>query len=77
MLIFRCDGARPKCYHCSRRNEDCCSYDVVLRRRGPGRKNKAKQRSSGATPGAATSGSGSGSGLGLDRISESGAKVES
>jgi hypothetical protein len=48
-LIGRCDGARPKCFHCSRRKEDCCSYDVVLRRRGPGRKNKTKQKSEGGS----------------------------
>ncbi|RXK37292.1 hypothetical protein M231_05434 [Tremella mesenterica] len=37
---LKCDGARPKCHHCSRRNEDVCEYDAILRRRGPGKKNK-------------------------------------
>lgn len=43
----RCDGVKPKCHHCSRRNEDSCVYDTVLRRRGPGKKNKSKSGSSG------------------------------
>lgn len=42
MEWLRCDGARPKCHHCKRRNEEGCIYDAVLRRRGPGK--KAKKR---------------------------------
>ncbi len=36
----RCDGTRPQCHNCARRNEGVCEYDPVLRRRGPGRKPK-------------------------------------
>jgi hypothetical protein len=43
LIPCRCDGAKPRCYHCKRRCEETCEYDAVLRRRGPGKKNKAKQ----------------------------------
>lgn len=42
MLMTRCDGARPRCHHCSRRDDEPCVYDAVLKRRGPGRCNKGK-----------------------------------
>ena len=41
---LKCDGARPKCHHCTRRGEASCAYDVVLRRRGPGKKTKDKEK---------------------------------
>jgi len=34
---------KPKCHHCKRKGEDVCQYDTVLRRRGPGKKNKRKK----------------------------------
>ncbi|ORY32000.1 hypothetical protein BCR39DRAFT_525132 [Naematelia encephala] len=40
---LKCDGERPKCHHCSRRKEDECVYDAVLRRRGPGKKSKKEK----------------------------------
>ncbi|ORX34535.1 hypothetical protein BD324DRAFT_610110 [Kockovaella imperatae] len=42
---LKCNGVRPKCANCVRRNEDSCEYDTVLRRRGPGRNNKKDRRS--------------------------------
>lgn len=59
VLMIRCDGARPKCHHCTRRNEPLCEYDTVLRRRGPGKKTKKS-----AQEGDRDSGSGDGSGHG-------------
>lgn len=41
---LKCDGAKPKCYNCTRRKEPECSYDQVLRRRGPGKKPKTGRR---------------------------------
>jgi hypothetical protein len=40
---IRCDGAKPKCYHCSRRegNEEC-TYDAIPKRRGPDRTQRAR-----------------------------------
>jgi Fungal Zn(2)-Cys(6) binuclear cluster domain len=40
---IRCDGAKPKCYHCSRRegNKDC-TYDTLPKRRGPDRTQRAR-----------------------------------
>ncbi|WVR03322.1 hypothetical protein IAU60_000313 [Kwoniella sp. DSM 27419] len=37
---LKCDGERPRCYHCSRRGMDDCTYEAVLKRRGPGKHNK-------------------------------------
>jgi hypothetical protein len=34
---------KPKCFHCSRKGEELCRYDAVLKRRGPGKKNKRKR----------------------------------
>lgn len=35
---IRCDGAKPKCYHCSRRGGNIeCTYDTIPKRRGPDR----------------------------------------
>ncbi|KAK7016177.1 hypothetical protein VNI00_018978 [Paramarasmius palmivorus] len=35
---IRCDGAKPACYNCTRRQNTCkCNYDTVPRRRGPGK----------------------------------------
>ncbi|KAK8845306.1 hypothetical protein IAR55_006019 [Kwoniella newhampshirensis] len=39
---LKCNGDRPRCFHCARRGEEACTYDPVLRRRGKGRKNKKK-----------------------------------
>jgi hypothetical protein len=41
---IRCDGERPTCSHCQRRNL-ACSYDAVIRRRGPGKKKKGDKPS--------------------------------
>lgn len=41
---LKCDGAKPKCHNCTRRKEPECSYDQVLRRRGPGKKPKTGRR---------------------------------
>lgn len=40
---IRCDGAKPKCYHCSRRegNKEC-TYDAIPKRRGPDRIQRAR-----------------------------------
>lgn len=40
---IRCDGAKPKCYHCSRRqvNQEC-TYDSIPKRRGPDRTQRAR-----------------------------------
>lgn len=38
---LRCDSGHP-CGHCHRRGKEC-TYDAVVRRRGPGRKNKSAQ----------------------------------
>ncbi|OCF33190.1 hypothetical protein I316_05235 [Kwoniella heveanensis BCC8398] len=40
---LKCNGERPKCYHCTRRGEDACTYEAILRRRGPGKHNKEKK----------------------------------
>ncbi|WVF66275.1 hypothetical protein IAT40_001015 [Kwoniella sp. CBS 6097] len=40
---LKCNGERPKCYHCTRRGEDACTYEAILRRRGPGKNNKEKK----------------------------------
>ena len=33
---IRCDGAKPRCYHCSRQEENGgCTYDALPKRRGP------------------------------------------
>ncbi|WVQ93896.1 hypothetical protein IAU59_000974 [Kwoniella sp. CBS 9459] len=40
---LKCNGERPRCYHCTRRGEDACMYEAILRRRGPGRNNKEKK----------------------------------
>ncbi|WWD22254.1 hypothetical protein CI109_106745 [Kwoniella shandongensis] len=37
---LKCNGDRPRCYHCARRGEEACTYDPVLRRRGKGKNNK-------------------------------------
>lgn len=38
-LILRCDGQKPSCDNCLKRGETC-SYDEVVRRRGPGKRTK-------------------------------------
>jgi hypothetical protein len=42
---IRCDGAKPKCYHCSRRegkgNKEC-TYDAIPKRRGPDKTQRAR-----------------------------------
>ncbi|KAL7425289.1 hypothetical protein Q5752_000977 [Cryptotrichosporon argae] len=45
---LKCDGERPRCAHCKRRPQDICEYDAVLRRRGPGRNNKPRDKARGA-----------------------------
>lgn len=35
----RCDGGRPTCSHCAKRNLEC-TYDDNVRRRGPGKRTK-------------------------------------
>lgn len=42
LIRFRCDGARPRCHNCTRRDEEGCSYDAALKRRGPGKKTKER-----------------------------------
>ncbi|WWC67001.1 uncharacterized protein I206_100908 [Kwoniella pini CBS 10737] len=39
---LKCNGEKPKCFHCDRRGEDSCIYEAILRRRGPGKHNKEK-----------------------------------
>lgn len=40
---IRCDGAKPKCYHCSRREGgEECTYDAIPKRRGPDRTQRAR-----------------------------------
>ncbi|WWC85627.1 uncharacterized protein L201_000492 [Kwoniella dendrophila CBS 6074] len=39
---LKCNGEKPKCFHCHRRGEDVCVYEAILRRRGPGKHNKEK-----------------------------------
>lgn len=40
---IRCDGAKPKCYHCSQRDGNKeCTYDVLPKRRGPDRIQRAR-----------------------------------
>ncbi|WWC57986.1 uncharacterized protein I303_100521 [Kwoniella dejecticola CBS 10117] len=39
---LKCNGEKPKCFHCHRRGEDTCVYEAILRRRGPGKHNKEK-----------------------------------
>ncbi|KAG6377046.1 hypothetical protein JVT61DRAFT_1095 [Boletus reticuloceps] len=43
---IRCDGAKPACHNCTRRNKpsDPCVYDPVPKRRGPDRTPGARQR---------------------------------
>ncbi|WRT63464.1 uncharacterized protein IL334_000369 [Kwoniella shivajii] len=41
---LKCNGEKPNCYHCHRRGETTCSYEAVLRRRGPGKNNKEKEK---------------------------------
>ncbi|KAF8508940.1 hypothetical protein BU17DRAFT_99403 [Hysterangium stoloniferum] len=56
---LKCDGGRPTCYNCARR-ELVCSYDESVRRRGPGRKNRgllAQQQAVGGKQNAVASGS--------------------
>lgn len=43
MRKLKCDGFRPTCEHCEKRNQDCC-YDRIVRRRGPGQKTKEKDK---------------------------------
>ena len=42
---IRCDGTKPKCYHCSRRegNEECI-YDTLPKRRGPDKSRRSRTR---------------------------------
>ncbi|WVW81610.1 hypothetical protein I302_103605 [Kwoniella bestiolae CBS 10118] len=46
---LKCNGEKPKCYHCHRRGEETCLYEAVLRRRGPGKHNKEKKSKSGSS----------------------------
>lgn len=42
---IRCDGAKPKCFHCSQREEnDECTYDTLPKRRGPDKIRGARSR---------------------------------
>lgn len=42
---IRCDGAKPKCFHCSQRGEnEQCTYDTLPKRRGPDRIQGARTR---------------------------------
>ncbi|KAH7106905.1 hypothetical protein BKA62DRAFT_221002 [Auriculariales sp. MPI-PUGE-AT-0066] len=41
---IRCDGAKPTCHNCTRRNCNDCKYDAVPKRRGPDKKPGARQR---------------------------------
>ncbi|WWD06017.1 hypothetical protein V865_004102 [Kwoniella europaea PYCC6329] len=40
---LKCNGEKPKCFHCHRRGEETCVYEAILRRRGPGKHNKEKK----------------------------------
>ena len=43
---IRCDGAKPKCFHCvQREGNDECTYDSLPKRRGPDRTPGARTRS--------------------------------
>jgi hypothetical protein len=39
LRLLRCDAVRPVCGHCAKRSLNC-SYDVEIRRRGPGKRRK-------------------------------------
>lgn len=43
---IRCDGAKPACHNCSKRNaaNNDCDYDAIPKRRGPDRNPGARQR---------------------------------
>ncbi|WVN90127.1 uncharacterized protein L203_105362 [Cryptococcus depauperatus CBS 7841] len=39
---LKCDGVKPRCFHCVKRGEEVCEYEAVLRRRGPGKQNRKR-----------------------------------
>lgn len=43
---LKCDGNRPTCSNCERRRQPC-AYDAVIKRRGPGKKTRARQHQQG------------------------------
>ncbi|ESK92509.1 gtp binding protein [Moniliophthora roreri MCA 2997] len=44
---LRCDGARPACSNCSTREGQTCNYQVLVRRRGPGKAKKGSKAKQG------------------------------
>jgi hypothetical protein len=41
-MIIRCNGEKPRCDNCTKRNEEC-TWDDNVRRRGPGRATKERR----------------------------------